>query len=69
MILLGGGVFAQTKAEKKAKKEAKAQKGKDDTAVLISMVEAKKFVLEANTLYSRAGMFVFHPEKYEKLMN
>ena len=59
MILVGGGVFAQTKEEKKAakqaKKEAKVQQDKDLTTALIKMVESKRFVLEANILYSKTG--------------
>ena len=60
MIILGGSSFAQTKednkAAKKAKKEAKALQDKENTAALISLVESKKFVLEANTLFDRTGM-------------
>ena len=59
MVLLGGSAIAQTKEEKKAakkaKKEAKVQQDKENTAVLISIVESKRFVLEANTLYDRTG--------------
>ena len=60
MIILAGSSFAQTKedkkAAKKAKKEAKALQDKENTAALISLVESKKFVLEANTLFDRTGM-------------
>jgi hypothetical protein len=59
MVLLGGSTIAQTKEEKKAakkaKKEAKIEQNKANTAMLISIVENKKFVLEANTLYDRTG--------------
>lgn len=59
MILVGGSVIAQTKEEKKAakkaKKEAKLEQDKANTAMLISIVENKKFVLEANTLFDRTG--------------
>ncbi len=59
MVLLGGSAIAQTKEEKKAakkaKKEAKIEQDKANTAMLISIVENKKFVLEANTLYDRTG--------------
>ena len=59
MVLLASSVFAQTKEEKqaakKAKKEAKVQQDKENTAILIEMVKSKKFVLEAYTLYSKAG--------------
>ena len=59
MLLLGGSAIAQTKEEKKAakkaKKEAKLAQDKANTAMLISIVENKKFVLEANTLFDRTG--------------
>ena len=59
MLLLGGNVIAQTKEEKKAakkaKKEAKVQADKENTAVLMEIVESKKFVLEASTLFDRTG--------------
>ena len=59
MVLLGGSAIAQSKEErkaaKKAKKEAKVQQEKELTAILISMVESKKFVLEANMLYDKSG--------------
>ncbi len=59
MLLLGGNVIAQTKEEKKAakkaKKEAKVQADKENTAVLMEIVESKKFVLEANTIYYKNG--------------
>ena len=59
MLLFGASVFAQTKEEKKAAKKAKKEaildESKTNTAILISMVESKKFVLEANMLYDRYG--------------
>ena len=59
MIILATNAFAQTKEEKKAakkaKKEAKVLQDKENTAVLIGLVESKKFVLEANTLFDRTG--------------
>ena len=60
MVLLGGSAIAQTKEEKKAakkaKKEAKLEQDKANTAMLMSLVESKKFVLEANTLFDRTGV-------------
>ena len=59
MIFLGASVFAQTKEEKKAakkaKKEAKMLRDKENTAILMGIVESKQFVLEANTLFDRTG--------------
>jgi hypothetical protein len=59
LLLFGASVFAQTKEEKKAakkaKKEARLEESKNNTAILISMVESKIFVLEANMLYDRYG--------------
>lgn len=63
MLLFGVSVFAQTKEEKqaakKAKKEARQEQDKANTAVLINIVESKKFVLEANILYDRYGVSYF----------
>ena len=60
IIILAASAFAQTKEEKKAgkkaKKEAKVLQDKENTAILIGMVESKKFVLEANTLFDRTGL-------------
>lgn len=59
IVLLSASVFAQTKAErkaaKKAKKEAKLQQDLANAEILITIVESKRFVLEANTLYDRSG--------------
>lgn len=52
-------VFAQSSKErkeaKKAKKEAKIQVDKNKTVSLMEIVESKKFVLEANTIYYKNG--------------
>ena len=59
LVLAGSLVFAQTKEERKAakqaKKEVRMQEDKANTAKLKSLVETKKFVLEANTLYDKTN--------------
>jgi hypothetical protein len=59
IMLLSVTLFAQTKAERKeAKKNKKEAKLKEEMAraeIYVGIIESKKFVLEANTLYDKTG--------------
>jgi hypothetical protein len=59
IVLMSVAAFAQTKAErkeaKKAKKEAKLKEDIASAEVLVAIIESKRFVLEANTLYDKSG--------------
>ena len=59
IVMLSTAVFAQTKAErkaaKKAKKEAKLQQDLASSEIFKAIVESRRFVLEANTLYDKSG--------------
>ena len=59
IVLISVTAFAQTKAErkeaKKAKKETKLKEDIANAEVFIAIVQSKRFVLEANTLFDKSG--------------